>query len=359
MLTIAARILSVIALILSFHLIAGCDSGGSSGPNGPDPTGDLTFSSCEVVEINNQMHVRWTANRATRGDFRYGQGTLAQITSEPSYETEHDVLLIGLSFDAQYMYRLTATDQQGNTADCEGNFNTPVKATPEPIITNFAVTGVTESQAILSWITDELATTILYYGKGAFTDSIVISGFDFEHEVTLTDLEYITNYSVRPEAIDLDGLRGVGMWFDDLSIAVGETSEVAIHLDGASDLAALQYKLQFEDTLNIHSANGAVSILDLRSGPFTSSEMSPLFFQDIRNSERYVTNEMAWTIIYDGNDRVGTTADGGGVVAILQVRGLKAGELPSAFDETDSFGLDMFAVQRTCSLRTGTITVTP
>jgi hypothetical protein len=209
MLTNVARLISVIVLVICFHIISGCSSGGSTGPDGPDSSGDLAFSNCEVVEIDNQMHVRWSANRATRGDFRYGQGSLAQITSEPGFETEHDVLLIGLSFDTDYMYRLTITDQLGNTADREGDFTTPLKAAPEPIITNFTVESVTESQAVLSWITDEPATTILYYGEGDFTDSVVIASFGFEHEVTLSDLEYVTNYSVRPEAVDLDGLRGI------------------------------------------------------------------------------------------------------------------------------------------------------
>ena len=371
MITIVARLLSVTALIISFYLISGCDSGSSTGPDGPGTPGELTFTQCEVVEIDNQMHVQWTANRATQGTFRYGQGALVQMTNDPNFETEHDVLLIGLVFDSEYMYRLTITDQQGNTAECDGNFNTPIKATPEPFISNIEVNNITEDQAVVSWITDELASTILYYGEENFTDSVVISSFDFEHEVTLTGLNAGSDYSVRPEAVDLDGLRGIGdetpfttatlllLWFNDMSVAVGETSEVAIHLDGAVDLGALQYRLQFEDTLNGNSGNGAIKILDLRAGPFSTPDMAPLFFQEIRNSERYVVNEMAWTIEYDGNTRIGTTANGGGAIALMTIRGTKAGDLPSEFDSDETFGLDMFSVQRSCSLRTGVISVTP
>ncbi|RQV98067.1 fibronectin type III domain-containing protein [bacterium] len=370
MVTFVARLLSAIALIISFYLISGCDSGGSTGP-GTGPNGDdLVLSQCEVVEIDNMMHVRWTANRATQGTFRYGQSALVQMTNDPDFEVEHEIILVGLVFDVNYIYRLTVNDQLGNTAECEGDFRTPVKATPEPYISNLQVTDITEEQATVSWITDELATTILYYGEGNTGDSIVISSFDFEHEVTLNGLNSATDYSIRPEAVDLDGLRGIGtetsfttatllrLWFDDKTIAVGETSDVAIHLEGAVDLGALQYRLQFEDTLNTHSGNGAVKILDLRYGPFTAPDIAPLFFQEIRNSQRYVENEMAWTMYYNGNTRIGTAANGGGTIAILTIRGIKAGALPSEFDEDVTFGLDMFSVQRACSLRTGIITVT-
>jgi hypothetical protein len=370
MITIVARLLSVIALIVSFHMISGCDSGGSTGP-GTGPGGDeLVFSQCEVVKIDNQMHVQWTANRETQGTFRYGQNGLAQMTNDPDYAVEHDIILVGLSFDVDYVYKLTANDQQGNSAVCEGSFRTPVKATLEPAITNIVIENITESQAKVSWITDENATTILYYGAGDLSDSIVVSSFALEHEVTLTGLNANTDYNVRPEAVDFDGYRGVGseasfktsalliLSFGDASVAFGETTEVAIHLEGAADLGALQYRLQFEDTLNGNSDNGAVSILDLRYGPFTAPDVAPLFFQEIQNNARYVENEMAWTIEYEGNDRIGTTCNGDGVVAIMTLRGIKAGELPSTFNDDDTFGLDMFSVQRTCSLRTGVITIT-
>lgn len=370
MVTFVARLLSIITLIISYYLISGCDSGGSTGP-GTGPSGEeLVFTQCEVIEIDNTMHVRWTANRTTQGTFRYGRGSLTQMTNDPDFDNEHEIILVGLTYDVDYIYKLTINDQLGNMAECEGDFRTPVKATPEPYISNLQVTDITEAQATVSWITDELATTVLYYGTDTPSDSIVISSYDFEHEVTLNGLNSATDYAIRPEAVDLDGMRGIGtessftttsllkLWFEDKSIAVGETSEVAIHLDGAEDLGALQYHLQFEDTLGIRSANGAIKILDLRYGPFTAPEVAPLFFQDIRNTSRYVANEMAWTIHYDGNTRTGTTANGGGTIAIMTIRGLKTGALPSAFDEDETYGLDMFSVQRACSLRTGIITVT-
>jgi hypothetical protein len=364
-----ARLLAVITLILSASFISGCSSGGSVDPGGPGDNGELTLDYCEVVEIDNQMHVQWSANHATRGEFRYGLSSLVQITDDPDFANEHDVMLIGLQFDTAYIYELTVTDSAGNTAVCDGDFTTPLKATPEPIIMNLEISNITESQAVVRWITDELAITILYYGEQAATDSVVIAGYNFEHEVTLMDLNVETVYAVRPEAVDLDGLRGFGpdssfstaarlmVWFDDVTMALGETTDVAIHLEGAQDLGALQYRLQFEDTVGAHSANGAIHILDLRAGPFTASELAPLFFQDIRNGQRFISNEMAWLIEYDGNERVGTTADGSGVIAIMKVRAIREGDLPSVFDEQDSYGLDMFGVQRACSLQTGVISI--
>ena len=52
-------------------LVAGCGGQNSSGPNGPD--GDtLQYLYCEVVQVENEMHAQWAANRPTEGTIEWG-----------------------------------------------------------------------------------------------------------------------------------------------------------------------------------------------------------------------------------------------------------------------------------------------
>jgi hypothetical protein len=62
---------------------------------------------------------------------------------------------------------------------------------------------------------------------------------------------------------------------------------------------------------------------------------------------------------YAGNVRVGTEADGGGIVAYASLRGVDTGAVQAEFESDSTLGLDVFANMRPCSLRAGEITVQP
>ncbi len=176
-------------------------------------------------------------------------------------------------------------------------------------------------------------------------------------------LEPSTIYAVRPEAVDADGLRGIGpdsmfataalltLSIPATQLTLGDTILVPVNIEAASDLAALQYTVTF--------AEGNIEIIGISEGPFFDDNEGFNFFRGIQNGDNRVTNTMTWVIEYDGNDRVGTNADGDGIVAYLELRGLAPGSAGAAFDADSTFGLDMLAQSRTCSLRTGIITVLP
>lgn len=344
-------------------LFSACGSGGSSGPVTPVGPEEFHIEYCRVIEADNRMRVEWLANRPTSGEFRYGQTTYTQLMTIPVVKDTHSVALSGYAFNTAYVYRLTVIDEQGNRLDCTGDFTTPEKATPEPIISALTINEISESSAKIEWQTDENATTILYYGVGAISDSITVSGLRMDHEVTLNNLTSSTIYALRPEAVDADGLRGFGpdsmfataarliVWLPATQITLGDTMLVPVHLEAAEDLAAMQYRLDF--------AEGNVEIVGVHEGPFYTENNGFNFFRDIRNGTSQVTNAMTWVIAYNGNTRTGTDADGDGVIAILELRGLAPGSAGAALDADSTFGLDMFAQMRSCSLRTGTITVIP
>jgi hypothetical protein len=202
----------------------------------------------------------------------------------------------------------------------------------------------------------------LKYGVAAPQDSIIDPAFTFIHDVRVASLTPSTIYAVRPEAVDSTNLRGVGrdssfatvarltLWFEGATIALGDTEDVRVHIENATDLAALQYTIEF--------ATGRLEIVDLVEGGFYTENQGFAFFRGIRNSRGEVANHLTWAIEYNGSTRVGTDADGAGIVATLRMRGVTPGAANATFAADSSFGLDMFAQMRVCSLRTGTIVVT-
>lgn len=355
--------MKITAMIAAALLIGACGSGGSSGPTEPIAPPEFSIDYYRVVEVDGRMRVEWSANRPTTGEFRYGQTVFTQLVNINVMADSHSVGLTNYSFNTMYMYRLTVIDSAGNRLEFTGDFETPDKATPEPIISQFEILEVTETSARVTWQTDEPASTILYYGVGTATDSVKTTTPVMDHEIVLAGLLSSTIYAVRPEAVDEDGLRGVGrdstfataarltVWLPNTQIILGDTAIVPIHLEAADNLAALQYSLVFEE--------GNIEVIGITEGPFFDDNEGFNFFRNIQNGDNRVTNAMTWVIEYNGNDRVGTDADGDGIVAYLQIRGLAPGSAGAAFDADSTFGLDMFAQMRACSLRTGIITVLP
>ncbi len=354
------KVLTILALALIF---AACGSGGSSGPTEPVGPAEFAIEYCRVVEVDGRMRVEWLANRPTTGEFRFGETVFTQLININVLADTHSVGLTGYTFNTSYIYRLTAVDGEGNRLDCAGEFQTPDKATPEPIISQFMIQEITESSAKITWQTDEDASTILYYGVGIVHDSIAMTTPTMDHEVVLDNLTPSTIYALRPEAVDADGLRGIGpdsvfataarltLWMPSMQLMLGDTTLIPVNLEAASDLAALQYSITF--------AEGNIEIVGITAGPFFDDNEGFNFFRNIQNGDNRATNAMTWVIEYNGNARVGTDADGNGVVAYLQLRGLAPGSAGAAFDADSTFGLDMFAQMRSCSLRTGIITVIP
>lgn len=344
--------------------LGGCGSAGSVGPNGPHTNPDgLTFSFCRVEQISGEMHVQWRANRPTHGAFRYGGTSLNHLVTEAAIADSHDVVLVGLQYSTPYLFQLTVYDSRGDTAIRSGEFTTPVRTSTVPVINGLQIAEITESAAKVSWRTDVVATTILYYGRASLSDSVVNDTLTFLHEVRLSALSPSATYLLKPEALDSTGLRGYGpdtlfstvaqmmIWFPDTAIALGDTVRLPIYVADVEDLAALHLGLSFEP--------GGVELIDVEEGPFYSQKQGFIFFDDIRNSSGAAYADMTWSILFQNGQRTGTDADGGGIVAYARLRGLTTGDAHFAFLADSSFALDVYAVARSCSLRAGTVEVGP
>lgn len=350
-------------IVLMMVVIGGCGNGGSSGPGEPVAPSDLTFSYCRVMNVDGQMRAQWSCSLPTRGDVRYGRTTYTQQTNVTAAADSHDVALANLSYNTQYIYQIIARDSLGRAVQCDGQFTTPPKASPEPIISDFTIENITESAARVTWRTDEPAIGILYYGIGSASDSMAATSLSEEHAFDLTQLTPSTTYRLRAEAVNVENLRGFGpdtsfatamqlaVSFPDRELTMGDTILLPLYVHDAENLAGLRIRIEF--------AVGMVEVVSVDEGPFFTERRGFIFFDEIRNSEGSFLADMSWNVDYEGNRQVNTDADGGGIVAYARLRGLEAGAAQMSFDPDSTFGLDMFGNVRSCRVTDGTVEVRP
>lgn len=344
-------------------VIGGCGSGGSTGPGEPVAPSELTFSYGRVVNVDGQMHAQWSCSLPTRGDIRYGRAAYTQLTSAPETADSQDVELTNLSYNTGYLYQIIARDSLGRSVQCDGQFTTPPKASPEPVISDFTIENITESAARVTWRTDEPAIGILYYGIGSPSDSLAATSLSEEHAFDLTPLDPSTTYHLRAEAVNAANLRGVGpdtsfatarqltVSFPDTVLTMGDTLQLPLFIHDAENLAALRIGIEFE--------TGMVEVVAVEEGPFFTDRRGFIFFDDIHNSSGYFLVNLSWNIDYEGNRQVNTDADGSGIVAYARLRGLEAGQAELRFDPDSTFGLDMFGNVRSCRLTAGSVEIEP
>ncbi len=132
----------------------------------------LTVSSANKAE--GQTEVKWTTNVPTTSEVEYYNETSPNKTQGNSSQvTEHSILVFGLDDATEYKFKVRGRDQFGNEAvSTENKFRTLEDKTP-PIISDVKSESNTvgsgdaaKIQIIISWKTNEAATSQIEYGEG-------------------------------------------------------------------------------------------------------------------------------------------------------------------------------------------------
>jgi len=123
--------------------------------------------------------------------------------------THHSVTLTGLDPETHYHFRVGSRDEAGNQAE-SGDHEFDTEVTPDttpPIIDNIQVTQITDTTAVMTWTTDEPATSQVEYGTtagyGLFTD--VDNTYVLYHQQFITGLIPETSYHFRVLSSDEAG----------------------------------------------------------------------------------------------------------------------------------------------------------
>jgi len=155
--------------------------------------------------------ITWITSQAATSQVAYGlttaYGSLSALNT--TGVTSHSRTLSGLLSGMAYNYRIISTNATGNTAT-SGNFTFTTTSAPDttpPVLSAITATGVTVSGAIITWMTNEAASSQVAYGLtvdyGSFS-ALNTSGVT-SHSRTLSGLSSGTVYNYRIISTDAAG----------------------------------------------------------------------------------------------------------------------------------------------------------
>lgn len=176
------------------------DTNGGDGYFFTTVTGPVITNVTTTNVDNTTATITWLTNIGADSTVRYStSATLASPTTVTVSETvtNHAVTLTGLTFGTKYYYEIAsgvALDPNG------GNFYsfTTTNDTQAPSISAIAVTPITDTQAVVTWTTNERATGQVAYGTSTGVhpnSSALVTTLNVNHAITLTGLSPNTTYT--------------------------------------------------------------------------------------------------------------------------------------------------------------------
>ncbi len=196
----------------------------ASNAIGTSTGADQTFTTgaCPVVPIitnvvadqvqNTYARITWTtANALSSSVVNYGTDTTyASTTSSNVYTNTHQMYLTGLTPNTPYYFKVSSADSYGETGtdDNNGAGYTFTTATG-PAIAGVTATPVGYDGATITWNTDTLSDSYVFYGTTATDTSSYLTAGSAEatttHSVSLSGLTASTLYYFYVTSKDADG----------------------------------------------------------------------------------------------------------------------------------------------------------
>ena len=200
---------------------------------------DLQFQPVEGAP-SSTLEVSWRTNVPANSSLSYGtNGHPTEEVSKSELTTQHSVIIEGLFDDSTYSLTAMSRDALGNQASSETQEFKTALDTRSPKISNVRVEtnirGVGDQatgQMIVSWQTDEPATSQVSYGKGSSGDQYAFStsennALTTEHTVVISDLN--TSQAFHFKAVSRDKARNTGE-SEDRSAIIGQPSDSVIDI---------------------------------------------------------------------------------------------------------------------------------
>jgi hypothetical protein len=194
------------------YMIGGVIFGGTGTlrfPSAVTPPAILTGPSVADVTTTS-ARISWTTDRATTGTVFVGTvagSYLFQVgESFAATTSSHSVLLEFLTKNTVYYYKVRSTDVYGNAVEStESSFISDIGDITPPVITEGPIASQTSAnQVVVTWITDEVSSTIVEYGiqsadqnSAGRTDERTLF-----HQVTLSGLVGQQTYFYRVKSTD-------------------------------------------------------------------------------------------------------------------------------------------------------------
>lgn len=182
----------------------------------------------------------WDTNESSTGRLQYGIVHTDNSVPVSVFNTSYSFPIVGLTPNTTYQYMATVGDDSGNTSS--SNIKTLSTASgggpPALSITNIQSGSISSTEATITWTTNNLATSIVFYGN----DAALLDNTDITldnvllHTGSLTDLNGGLRYYFAVSGNDIYGGSAIqsGYYFDTVDnvgpvispgvVSVGETS---------------------------------------------------------------------------------------------------------------------------------------
>jgi len=166
-----------------------------------------TVSNVSVSNINlYNATITFTSNYATAIQLQYGGGVLGstQNLNTSTSSSSYSIPLSGLTPGTTYSFKLNPYDTSNNIYDSPASysFTTP----PQPVISNVEfspIPGALTGTEQISWTTNVPSSSQISYGLlGGSTQEQLDSTLTTDHTMTMSDLNYNTQYSVTATSVD-------------------------------------------------------------------------------------------------------------------------------------------------------------
>lgn len=184
------------------------------GTTTPDTIAPI-ISELTARDINEKSaKIRWNTNEPTRGIIYYGTTSPLSIgsaakKSDSSFRVSHEIEIEGLEANTAYYTIVVSTDRAGNTAtSSQISFTTSgAPDTAKPVISSITTQNIGSSTATINWVTNESATSKVYYGTtsplnlgsaSALSNATLV----INHSLNLTGLSASTTYYFVAESKD-------------------------------------------------------------------------------------------------------------------------------------------------------------
>jgi peroxiredoxin len=178
---------------------------------GTTPTPDSAVSTSTLTMQNPPITsttetgatIKWTTDTPSTGSVEItdANGALIKTIPDETLATSHSITISDLSPSTTYHYTVVSTDAAGIKKTSEGTLKTTAAAVitdkAVPIISGVNVSNITQSGAIITWITDEDATSQVKYER---TENVSYTtpmdkNLTISHSVILTKLESGITYN--------------------------------------------------------------------------------------------------------------------------------------------------------------------
>jgi phosphodiesterase/alkaline phosphatase D-like protein len=170
---------------------------------------------------NSLAVIEFSTDIASTAIVSYGLTTAyGQSLTLGDFFTSHTATLSGLSAGTLYHYRVSVNDYGANgpTVSVDLTFTTQNTAdtVPPVFLDQPMITYLTDTQAIVSFSTNEDATATVFYGRASVSENMTSEGvYAMTHTITLTGLFPNSSYAYRVEIRDRSGNGPVASAEDD------------------------------------------------------------------------------------------------------------------------------------------------